>query len=285
MSISVIYISRGRGAGLVSAERFFDGYKKNPPECSHSLYVVAKGWDNIPGLPEVKIIASGLGACTVDLPDDGYDWGAYMRIAADLSSKWLCLLNSHSYPLASGWLGKLHVCAIGEPKFGACGATGSWGTWYFRYPFLERKLSSLLMYPARAGRAYIDHIRRIGAVTAFPNPHLRSNALFISRELFMEFCKLKSVPKNKRDSHLLESGKHGLSNFLSSNGLSIKVVGANGASYTQESWVESKTFRVPTQCNLLIADNQTCAYDLADWERKRRLEYGAWGRVFTPKFE
>jgi len=283
MSISVVYIARGRDAGLASAKRFFDGYKEKPPGCENRLCLVTKGWDGVPGLSDVKTLASELGACIVDLPDDGYDWGAYMRIAPNLSGEWLCLLNSHSCPLVPGWLSMLQSIAIEHPMVGACGATGSWGTWYFRSPFLERQFSSLMLYPARVGRALIDHIRRIGEVTPFPNPHLRSNGIFIKRKLFLEFCIQNSVPRNKRDSHLLESGKNGLSNFLFAKGYGIKVVGANGASYDPEFWMDSKTFRVPTQSNLLILDNQTRAYELANHDRKRRLEYASWGEIFTPK--
>jgi hypothetical protein len=284
MSISVVYIARGRDAGLASTKRFFDWYKEKSPGCENQLYVVTKGWDGVQGLSDVKALASQFGAFIVDLPDDGYDWGAYMRVAPELSGKWLCLLNSHSYPLVQGWLSMLHSIAIEHPMVGACGATGSWGTWYFRLPFVEHQFNSLMLYPARVARALIDHVRRIGEVTPFPNPHLRSNGIFIKRELFLQYCTLQPVPRNKRDSHLLEGGKYGLSNFLLEKGFGIKVVGANGASYDPESWIDSKTFRVPTQSNLLISDNQTRAYEHANHDRKRRLEYASWGKIFTPKY-
>jgi hypothetical protein len=46
--------------------------------------------------------------------------------------------------------------------------------------------------------------------------------------------------------------------------------------------MESRTFRVPNQENLLIADNQTRHYETSARRMRRFLEYTAWGRFLTP---
>jgi hypothetical protein len=281
MSISIIYIARGFGAGFESAKRFFDGYKNNPPGVLSNLYIVTKGWSKKEESDRLKIFAREFSGSLIDLPDDGYDWGAYMRVIPQLNSEWICLLNTHSCPISAGWLNKLYECAKGDSTIGACGATGSWGTWYFRNPLLEQNFGSLVLYPARIIKNLKNHLTRIHDNIPFPNPHLRSNALFLRRKLFMEFCASKSIPQRKSDSHLLESGQKGLSNFLLSRELTIRVVGSNGLAYGPESWVESETFRIPSQRNLLISDNQTRSYEVASHSKKRRLEYESWGRVFT----
>jgi len=282
MTIAVIYIARGHGAGLTAGNVFFCGYRSNPPGCAHRLVVVTKGWTGVPGLTDMNQLAVSSGADIVCLPDDGFDWGAYMRIARSLSDTWICLLNSHSYPIVSGWLEKLKTCA-NQQRVGACGATGSWGTWYFRYPYFDPSLSALVQYPIRVAKTAIGHFHRRGEIIPFPNPHLRSNALFINRQLFLDFCAEHIIPKSKSDAHILESGKCGLSSYLISIGLNIQVVGANGVAYEPSDWITSQTFRVPDQPNLLISDNQTSAYLMANWEQKRRLEYASWGKVFTQK--
>jgi len=45
MSISLVYLCRGKGAGLAAAETFIDYYSKYDAGCEHDLVVVFKGWD------------------------------------------------------------------------------------------------------------------------------------------------------------------------------------------------------------------------------------------------
>ena len=80
---------------------------------------------------------------------------------------------------------------------------------------------------------------------------------------------------------ILESGRTGFSVFLADRGLKAVVAGADGRYYEPSQWIKSQTFRVPGQPNLLVADNQTIAYDRADLRLKRGMERAAWGNVFS----
>jgi hypothetical protein len=81
---------------------------------------------------------------------------------------------------------------------------------------------------------------------------------------------------------MLESGKRGFTNFLLKQGLKPLVAGADGKYYEQDQWYQSKTFRVPGgQSNLLVEDNQTKAYDMADPTMKKKMEIAAWGRFLN----
>jgi hypothetical protein len=270
MSIAVVYLARGIGGGRPAAEAFLDTYRANPAGCGHRLVLVTKGWNGQPGIDEVISRASEFSPRVLGLPDDGYDWGAYFRAARCLSEEWLCLLNTHSRLCVPGWLHHL-MNAASQRDIGAVGATGSWGT---LVPRINRVSPGLLLYPWR-------YLATIGRFPAYPNPHLRSNALLVRRELFLAFASRSPIPASKREAHMLESGRRGFTQFLIENDLRPVVVGKDGNCYFQDDWMDSSTFRIPGQENLLIMDNQTQNYVHASTRMKRVMEYSAWGRVFT----
>lgn len=280
MTIAVVYIARGIGAGLTAVEAFFDAYRRFPPGYPHRLVVVAKGWDSVPGFPSLIDQVHTIGADLVTLPDDGFDWGAYMRVARDLEEDFICLLNTHSRPMVSGWLALLRQSAL-LPGVGAVGATGSWGSMSVSWPLFEAGISRLILYPARLALGFIRLVQNIGRFPPFPNPHLRSNTILVDRKLFISFCNSHDIPRTKRDAHILESGRYGFTAYLQSLGLRVLVVGANGTAYSPETWINSGTFRLSNQSNLLVSDNQTRYYQHADWLLKKRLENAAWGKVLT----
>jgi hypothetical protein len=280
MTIAVIYIARGLGAGLPAFEGFLEAYRRFPPGCSHRLVVAVKGWEAVPGLESLINQANGVGAEIVYLPDDGFDWGAYMRIAPLLQERYLCLLNSHSRPLVTGWLALLKQLAL-QPNIGAVGATGSWGSMSLSWPVYEADLLSLALYPARFALSLFRLCRNVVSFPFFKNPHLRSNAFLVNREIFASFAERHHIPRSKRDAHMLESGRRGFTAYIKSLGLQPLVIGADGVSYPPNGWIRSGTFRVPDQSNLLVSDNQTRYYQAASRQLRRRLENASWGRVLT----
>ena len=280
MTVAVVYIARGIGAGLPAVDAFFDAYRRFPPGCLHRLVVIAKGWESVPGLPSLIDQVRAIGADLVTLPDGGFDWGAYMRVAPDLKENFLCLLNTHSRPMVPGWLALLRQYAL-LPGVGAVGATGSWGSMSVSWPLFEPGLPSLTLYSARLALDFMRLCRNLGSFPSFPNFHLRSNALMVSREHFVSFCGCRTIPQSKRDAHILESGRRGFTAYLKSLGLRTLVVGADGVAYAPDAWISSGTFRVPDQSNLLVSDNQTRYYQQAGCQLKRRLENAAWGQALT----
>lgn len=291
---AVLYIARGSGAarlsvkgpmaaedfGRASADAFFGAYRAHPAGRPHELIVACKGWRSEADLDHVRRLAAGAGGKILELPDEGFDWGTYFRVAGSVGHEWICCLNTHSRPRAEGWLDSL-VNAADAPGVGAAAATGSWGS-IAPFPRPEPDLGQLALYPARLALFAMGTIRGLSEFPLYPNPHLRSNAFVIRRERLLEFAGGHRIPIEKRDTHRLESSRRGLTRYLASHGLGVVVAGADGRSYPPDRWVESATFRVPGQPNLLIEDNQTDFYTLADRFRRRRLERASWGRLFTP---
>jgi hypothetical protein len=101
-------------------------------------------------------------------------------------------------------------------------------------------------------------LARLKDMPAFPNPHIRTNAFMIERQVFLDA--LPESIDTKNDSYLFESGPDGLTQRILQRGLKIVVVGANGNIYTMDQWAESGTFRFGGQRNLLVKDNLTRAF-------------------------
>ena len=109
----------------------------------------------------------------------------------------------------------------------------------------------------------------------FPNPHIRTNAFMLARNLFLDLCPCKIESKN--EAFEFESGSSSLTRLLQLRGLRAKIVGRDGVGYEVEDWLMSQTFRLGQQENLLVADNQTRMFNaMTSQERDAHVEM-TWG--------
>jgi hypothetical protein len=274
--LALLFLARGVDGGRAEAEAFFASYRAHEAGAAHDLVVLAKGWENAPGLDDLHAWTRASGGTVMELPDDGFDFGAYFRAAEKLPHRTLCFLNTHSRIRAAHWLGHLRA-ALARPGIGAAGATGNWESTFTEHRLLWRG----------AGVLYrLRHLKRLivswRVFPPFPNPCLRSNALIVERALFTEFAAARRIPSSKREAGELESGRRGFSAFVRARGLELMVVGADGKSFPPAQWAASGTFRVPGQANLLVADNRTRDYESADAARQRALWEMSWQRGPPP---
>lgn len=112
-------------------------------------------------------------------------------------------------------------------------------------------------------------------VKPFPNPHLRSNAFMIRRNVLLglDF----QLEDTKPASNRFESAPDGLPARLAGLGMSPRLVGADGTAYAVDDWPKSRTFRLGDQANVLVADNQVRAFDaMTEWEKKLHVRL-TWG--------
>jgi hypothetical protein len=278
MTVALIYLARGKDGGLTTSELFFESYMRFPPEYPHELVVIVKGWDNQVEEDNLVKLARESGAAQImKVPDDGYDWGAYMRVAPELTQDWLCFLNTHTRLMVTGWLSFLMHAT--HPSVGAVSATGSWESLAPIMPRYDFRLPifSFLAYPLRMLVNFLRFIRNAYDYPLFPNPHLRTNAFLVKSSIFLEFISEKNIPKCKRDANILESGRRGFSNYLLRKKLNIYIVGRDGTKYAPHQWSKSGIFRSKNQENLLVSDNQTRSFLIACEKMKKFLEYLAWG--------
>jgi hypothetical protein len=283
-SICVVHLARAAN-GAAPLRAFVDSYRTHAAGIAHELLIVFKGYAN--GLDaEHESILKGVTHSRHFVSDDGVDLDVYFGMAPVLTSDVLCFLNSFSAIQSDDWLVNL-FSALSLPATGLVGATGSWQSIYLSYTDLVPDPAARARQPAwrRAVLRLFPFLRMVKRrvygrrlrlmFDVFPNPHVRTNAFMIWRELALaiEIGPLRS----KLDAYALESGKSSLTAQILQMNRQVLIVDRNGRSYAKDSWHESNTFWRKGQDNLMVADNQTRAYDRADPEERSHYSTLAWG--------
>jgi hypothetical protein len=259
-NIAVIHLIRAKN-GIEPFRRFLDSYLINRGGIDHDLILVFKGFTRWRIPDDYRRLSMEVRSTPFFASDFGFDIRPYFLCAKAFPHAFLCFLNSYSVLRDKEWLAKLYTYGQRE-DVGAAGATGSW----------ESHLSNL----KTVGTASPSVIRKFEAhYDPFPNPHLRTNALLISRKRFLMMnC---GFLLTKSHVHRFESGKAGFTRQIKAMGLQPLVIGKDGMAYEWERWPESNTFRKGDQCNLLVDDNQTRVYSESDPAQKKYLAQITWG--------
>lgn len=207
----------------------------------------------------------------------GQDIEAYFWVSERLNHTHLLFLNSFSRILHNNWL-QYYVNAIEISGVGIVGATGSWESIYtnvFKNYKLVYETNKSSLYNFRKYKLFLKAFFYWQLIfKPFPNPHIRTNAFIIKRDLFLG---TKNKIRSKFSAHIFENGRKGLSNQLSKKGYELLVVDKFGNTYPPDRWPGSKTFRIEDQQNLLIEDNRTKVYSEANIYEQKRLTEAAWG--------
>lgn len=252
MSVSVVYLAylnEDVGYGIKTVENFLNSYKKYNAGLEHSLVIIAKNWTNKILYKELCKLASENNAKIIDLPDDGWDLGAYFRVSKILDSEYVLFTGSSTKILSDNWLLNLYNAFKNDDTIQLVGSMGSWG--------------------------YTIKIK------AFPNYHIRTCTFMIKRNLFLEYASTQKFPQTKEDTHKMEHGENSLTNFIFNKGYSAVVVNCDGEIFTPENWLYSKTYHYPIENKSLFSDKRSEIYHGSIESEKRRLELGTWGQYLT----
>lgn len=269
-----------RRANDIGAFRaFLDSYRRCAAGVTHDLLIIFKGYSGNEDLSAYDALLEGVRHRRIFLPDIGFDVRPYVTVARKQPHRYLVLLNSFSRILVPGWLEILFRAAC-RPGVGLVGATGSHQSVYSDFHVLQWEMRrarpraySLVVGSLRYAR-YLTTIR--GRFAPFPNYHIRTNAFMVRRELLAS-ARYGWMLK-KWDAYAFESGVNSLTNQVASAGLRPLVAGADAGQYEAPEWADARSFWIHRQENLLVADNQTRAYEEGSSAMRERLAYYAWRR-------
>lgn len=274
--VGVVHLIRKKN-GLGPLEEFITTYRAHNAGISHDLLLIFKGFDTPPNLDGYADLLQGIPYTPLFVSDHGFDIGPYFVVANEFDYRYFCFLNSFSVLTTSGWLAKMYE-HIRKEEAGLVGATGSWESIYStqlwsirnrRRPFTPRRLAGTALMHLQTQTTCSERF-----FAPFPNPHLRTNAFMISRDVML---RLRAGPiRSKLDACRFESGKQGMTQQVQAMGLQPLVVGRDGKGYSVEEWPESCTFRSGEQANLLVADKQTRYYARQDAMTKHSLSACTW---------
>jgi len=269
--ICVVHLVRKKN-GTESFRIFLESYLKHQAGIEHMLLIIYKGFSGKQDVAAYENLLKCIPHTCLFLSDIGFDLRPYFIAARKSESKYLCYLNSFSVILDDNWLLKLYT-HIKKPGVGIAGATGSWGS-ICPSPLTQRKCVPIWKKFLRPFAWIYFSL----SFPIFPNAHLRTNGFIVSRDTMVK-VKFGSL-RFKMHAYRLESGKKSITRQIQQMGLRVVVVGKDGVGYEINDWQLSNTFWTQMQSNLLISDNQTRKFNLADSQTRSFLECFAWGKVF-----
>lgn len=296
--IAVVHLVWGP-LGPDPLRRFLASYRAHPAGVDHELVAVLNGVEGNQR-SDVEAELAGVAHRMVELPRPVQDLAAYAQALESLEQNRICFVNSHTEIQTADWLGKLDR-ALGEPRAGLVGASGSWAS-LRSYALRRLGLPSAYRRVWPRGSRAFEEFRRIESERArttlprgplsylytartladmtfdfppFPAPHLRTNAFMGERSLLARL--LVGGAKRKFNAYRLESGRRSMTGQVLQSGLRALVVDSEGGVYDSRDWPASETFWSGTQRRLMVSDNQTRLYQSADVHRRMLLAQYAWG--------
>lgn len=263
--------------GVETFRRFLSSYQQNTGGLNHQLLVVFNGFDDTEGLDAYLELLEGISYQPLILSRQSQDIPAYFAAARGVSSDLVCFLNSYSVVLDESWLMKLYA-HIEQDDVGLVGATGSYQSLYcsVKESMTVAPGNFTLKRLASSPRRHWTLSRLKSYFDPFPNPHIRSNAFMLRRDLMLSLE--PSRIRTKMQAMRFESGKSNLTRQIQFRGLKALVIGRDGKAYEQENWFDSQTYKSGDQSNLLVADNRTEQYAMAVAEARRAMTKTTWGR-------
>lgn len=266
--------------GIGFFKRFIASYKLNDAGRPHDLVFLFNGLNNISEIDPYVVYAKKMQLKFDVLVYEGtcQDISAYHWAAKKLDNKYLFILNSYSQILYSNWL-SFCFKRFENTKIGLVGATASYQSylssvfnnnnwnWEFNKPVKENFIKyKLLIKAATLWRLYFK---------PFPNPHIRTNAFMIDRQLFLSIK--FPIIKKKLDAYRFESGRNSLTAQLIKKGYVLLLINKDGNAFEINEWPKTNLFWQGLQENLLISDNQTEMFAQSIKSKKRMLSFLAWG--------
>jgi hypothetical protein len=262
--------------GIDPLKDFLQSYSMYRAGIEHDLLIIFNGYNSEDELVEYKSLLSKYQHRSLLLWKFRLDIESYFAVLNKYNYKFFCFLNSYSRILAHEWLLKMYSY-VSREDVGLVGATGSWESLYTNFidglAVIEDKV--LLRRMVKWCKQKIKKMKRKYRYDPFPNYHIRTNGFMISREVMRKIN--TGLIFRKTDAYKFENGKSSMTKQIMDMGLKVLVVGKDGKGYEKEEWYKSETFRQGNQNNLLIADNQTAIYSMADTETKRILSHRTWG--------
>lgn len=253
MSVSVVYLAyynESAGYGLDSVKDFLYSHLQYSAGMEHSLKIIAKNWTDKDRYNDLKTLADGFNAEVIDLPDDGWDLGAYFRAAKLIKSEYLFFMGTSTKFEANNWLINFYNAFNNNEKVQLAGSMGSWE---------DPKYN------------------------VFPNFHIRTTNFMIRRDLFLEYANSVKFPVTKWDTYQLEHGEISLTKYVLKKGYTAVLVNSEGKTFEPEDWPFSDTYRLGDQTKLLISDKQAQNYHLISDEYRKVMELFVWGPYFKDK--
>jgi len=278
-TISVVYIAY-IPMGFELFERFINSYTGHTAGIEHQLIIVFKGANgDLSKLAQFRYLLNDKKIEFQEyIFEKGLDIDTYMYVAKQVTTAFFFFLNSSSIILANDWLKKFHQ-KISEVNVAVIASTASYQSYYstvFSNNTFKWQQELGFSHNYKKYKLFIKTIFYWRFLfKPFPNPHFRTNAFLIKRELFLKINYRPVI--NKFTAYLFESGRNSIYCQLKQQGYKILLIDKFGKSFEYSDWPKTNTFWMNQQENLIFADNQTLLFTNSTPAEKKKLTRLAWG--------
>lgn len=266
--------------GIELFSKFLESYAQFPAGYPHDLVFLFNGVKELKDTDPYVDLArkAGLSFKTHLNYRRDQDLQAYFWVTERITTPHILFLNSYVRFLSNEWLAK-YMNHSNSEEIGIIGATGSWLSYYRTV----RNINPLKWQSKASLKENLIKYRTLlkaefywkWLFPDFPNPHIRTNAFLIRRDLMLSI-RTKSL-RSKFQAYLLESGLKSITRQILNKGKQVLVIDKNGNTHDPLKWPDAKVFWISDQENLLISDNQTQNYTNADSQGKKEMTANAWG--------
>lgn len=249
--IDVVYLAflnEELGYGIDVVEQFLDSYKKHHAGIEHNLIIAINNKKDRFLYNKLYYLVKSSNAKLLELPEDGFDIGAFMRAAKVSNSEYMFFIGSAVSILCNDWLLKFYNAFENDSSIQFAGPMGSYAK---------------------------------GHSDRFPNPHIRTCSFLIKRELFLEYAATQKFPETKDDTWEIEHGVNSLSNFILGKGYKIVVVNSDGNVFEPQDWEKSQTYITLKESKAILDDKWARRYYFTDECLKTKIEMETWGKNQT----
>ena len=267
--------------GIDHFKAFFASYYRYTAACNHQLVLAFNGVGlKHPNPPEEYLAYlehNGGRADKCFYYQQGQDLEVYQQVARQVQTEYVLFLNSYSILQSASWL-KYYIDNF-DAQVGIIGASASCQSYYssvFQKHAAGWEAQKGFLYNFRKYKLFVKAFFYWRFLfRPFPNPHIRTNAFMVRRELFLT---MNPGPLDtKFRAYQFENGVKSLTAFYAAKGLKTLVVDSSGRTFAPAEWKNSRTFWNGGQENLLVSDNQTRLYTEASAEEKKTMTWLAWG--------
>lgn len=242
------YFNPSKDYDINVVKKFLETYSTHKAGLEHNFYLLAKNWDE-ENYKILKKLAQEHNAKIIDLPDDGLDLGAYFRAAKILKSEKVFFIGSGIHILCDNWLLFHEEAFKKDEKVKLAAPMGSWQKGY-------------------SGR--------------FPNPHIRTCAFMVDRNLYNEFTSNVIFPKTKEDTWAIEHCPGNFTDFIFQKGFKAVVVNSLGKVFEKDDWYKSDTYScVHGQEKSIMSDKWQRKFATKPLVISTKLEHDIWGKTLT----
>lgn len=240
--VYLAYLNEELGYDLEVFEQFVESYKKFSAGIDHNLTILIK--KSTPRYFYNRIVdyAKRNNLKYIKLPDEGLDIGAFILAAKELQGEYMFCIGSGMTILCDDWLLKFANAFKNDEKIQLAGAMGSYAQ---------------------------------GHSNRFPNPHIRTCAFMMKRDLFLQYSDKCKFPQTKEDTWEIEHGAGSLTNFVLNKDGQAVVVNNEGNVFYPQDWEQAQTY-VALESKAIMDDKWARRYALTDEYLRTKIEMENW---------